>query len=103
MARANVTGGNVTGNNLVWRKFTFAAITTSKVRVLVSNSPNQTYGYSRIIELEAWGGSSAANLNWLVTDQLGTPRLIFDKTGSLAATKRHDYLPFGEEIGRAHV
>jgi RHS repeat-associated protein len=24
--------------------------------------------------------------------------MIFDKTGSLAATKRHDYLPFGEEI-----
>ncbi|HYV00475.1 MAG TPA: RHS repeat-associated core domain-containing protein [Pyrinomonadaceae bacterium] len=38
------------------------------------------------------------NLQWLVTDQLGTPRMIFDKTGSLAATKRHDYLPFGEEI-----
>jgi RHS repeat-associated protein len=38
------------------------------------------------------------NINWLVTDQLGTPRLVFDKTGSLAATKRHDYLPFGEEI-----
>jgi RHS repeat-associated protein len=25
--------------------------------------------------------------------------MIFDKTGSLAGTKRHDYLPFGEEIG----
>jgi RHS repeat-associated protein len=24
--------------------------------------------------------------------------MVFDKTGSLAATKRHDYLPFGEEI-----
>jgi RHS repeat-associated protein len=33
-----------------------------------------------------------------VTDQLGTPRLIFDKTGALDKTKRHDYLPFGEEI-----
>jgi RHS repeat-associated protein len=30
--------------------------------------------------------------------QLGTPRMIFDKTGSLANTKRHDYLPFGEEL-----
>jgi RHS repeat-associated protein len=29
---------------------------------------------------------------------LGTPRMIFDKTGSLANTKRHDYLPFGEEL-----
>ena len=24
--------------------------------------------------------------------------MVFDKTGSLAATKRHDYLPFGEEL-----
>jgi RHS repeat-associated protein len=38
------------------------------------------------------------NLQWLVTDQLGTPRLIFDKTGSLAGVKHHDYLPFGEEL-----
>jgi RHS repeat-associated protein len=41
---------------------------------------------------------SSSGINWLVTDQLGTPRMVFDKTGSLAATKRHDYLPFGEEI-----
>ncbi len=39
------------------------------------------------------------NVEWLVSDQLGTPRMIFDKTGSLAGTKRHDYLPFGEEVG----
>jgi RHS repeat-associated protein len=44
------------------------------------------------------GGSSVAKINWLVTDQLGTPRMIFDQTGSLATTKRHDYLPFGEEL-----
>src|SRR5882672_10443507 len=24
--------------------------------------------------------------------------MVFDKTGALAATKRHDYLPFGEEL-----
>jgi RHS repeat-associated protein len=27
-----------------------------------------------------------------------TPRMIFDKTGSLSAMTRHDYLPFGEEV-----
>ncbi|MGH9959590.1 MAG: RHS repeat-associated core domain-containing protein, partial [Pyrinomonadaceae bacterium] len=43
-------------------------------------------------------GSSSAQIQWLVADQLGTPRMIFDKTGSLATTKRHDYLPFGEEL-----
>jgi RHS repeat-associated protein len=37
-------------------------------------------------------------IEWLVTDQLGTPRMVFDKTGALASVKRHDYLPFGEEI-----
>jgi RHS repeat-associated protein len=42
--------------------------------------------------------STTADIEWLVTDQLGTPRMIFDKTGSLANTKRHDYLPFGEEL-----
>ena len=35
---------------------------------------------------------------WLVTDQLGTPRMIADLSGSLAGMKRHDYLPFGEEL-----
>jgi RHS repeat-associated protein len=37
---------------------------------------------------------------WLVTDQLGTPRMIFDKTGTLAGVRRHDYLPFGEDLFR---
>jgi RHS repeat-associated protein len=41
---------------------------------------------------------AAANPQWLVTDQLGTPRMVFDKTGVLANVKRHDYLPFGEEL-----
>jgi RHS repeat-associated protein len=42
--------------------------------------------------------STVVNLNWLVSDQLGTPRMVFDKTGALATVKRHDYLPFGEEL-----
>ena len=35
---------------------------------------------------------------WLVSDHLGTPRMVADRTGSLAGIKRHDYLPFGEEL-----
>jgi RHS repeat-associated protein len=35
---------------------------------------------------------------WLVSDRLGTPRMIVSKGGTLANVKRHDYLPFGEEI-----
>src|SRR5258705_10200640 len=97
-----VTGGNVTGNNKVWGQFAFTAVTTTKIRVVVKAVPDSYY--SRIVELEAWTvsvGSTSANINWLMTDQLGTPRMIFDKTGSLATTKRHDYLPFGEEIAGA--
>jgi RHS repeat-associated protein len=37
-------------------------------------------------------------VQWLISDHLGTPRLILDQTGSLNTLKRHDYLPFGEEI-----
>ncbi len=51
-AWVTVTGGTVSGNNKVWRKFTFTAITTTKIRVLTSSSPD---AYSRITEVEAWG------------------------------------------------
>src|SRR6185437_8838020 len=44
------------------------------------------------------GLSSSAQLQWLITDQLGTPRMILDQTGALANMKRHDYAPFGEEL-----
>jgi RHS repeat-associated protein len=100
-AWATVANGSVTGNNKVWRQFTFTAVTTTKIRVLTTASPD---GYSRLTEIEAWGtaagggGGASADIQWLVTDQLGTPRILFDKTGSLASTKRLDYLPFGEEL-----
>jgi RHS repeat-associated protein len=44
--------------------------------------------------MTAW----SIDIRWLVTDQLGTPRMIFDAGGSLATTSRHDYLPFGQEL-----
>lgn len=42
--------------------------------------------------------TSGAQVEWLIADHLGTPRMVADKTGSLAGVRRHDYLPFGEEI-----
>lgn len=47
----------------------------------------------------AWqSGAGGTDLRWLVSDQLGTPRMVVDRTGSLAGVTRHDYLPFGEEL-----
>jgi len=94
-----VPGGSVTGNNKVWRQFTFTPVTTSKIRVVVNAGIDNVY--SRVVEVEAWGNSStgnSSNINWLVSDHLGTPRLIIDQTGTAANVKRHDYLPFGEEL-----
>src|SRR6201988_1420353 len=46
-----VSGGSVSGNNKVRRKFTFTPVTTTKIRVLTNASID---GYSRITEVEAW-------------------------------------------------
>ena len=43
-------------------------------------------------------GTPPAQVQWLVSDHLGTPRMIIDQTGLPANVKRHDYLPFGEEL-----
>jgi RHS repeat-associated protein len=43
-------------------------------------------------------GGGLSRINWIVSDNLGTPRLIVDQSGTLANVKRHDYLPFGEEL-----
>jgi RHS repeat-associated protein len=59
-------------------------------------SPQKEYGYRNGALLVT--AEPSANIHWLVSDQLGTPRMIFDHTGSLTNTKRHDYLPFGEEL-----
>ena len=48
---ATVPGGSVTGNNKVWRQFTFSNITTSKIRVVVNDVADHVY--SRVVEVEA--------------------------------------------------
>ncbi len=47
-----VTIESVTGNDKVWRKFTFTPITTTKIRVYITGA---AYGLSNVVELEAWG------------------------------------------------
>lgn len=64
--------------------------------MLTGASPD---GYSRLAEVEVWQPEpNSLDLTWLVADQLGKPRMIADKTGSLAGISRHDYLPFGEKL-----
>lgn len=91
-----VPGGSVTGNNKVWRKFTFSNITTSKIRVHINTVPDS---WSRVVEIQAYEPSTTGErIEWTVTDQLGTPRMIVDQTGAYTSVRRHDYLPFGEEL-----
>ena len=61
-----------------------------------TGSPQKEYGYRNGQLLVT--AETAAQIKWLVTDHLGTPRMIIDKTGTLASVKRYDYLPFGEEL-----
>ena len=58
--------------------------------------PQMEYGY-RNGQMLVEGGCDV--VRWLVADHLGTPRMSVDITGTLTNMKRHDYLPFGEEIG----
>lgn len=63
------------------------------------SAPLKEYGY-RGGELLVVG-EPGRQVRWLVTDHLVTPRMPADHTGSLASVRRHDYLPFGEEVGAA--
>ena len=40
----------------------------------------------------------SGGIKWLVTDHLGSTRMVIDETGSLAGIKRHDFAAFGEEL-----
>lgn len=54
--------------------------------------------YGGRANLDRAGKVTVGRPQWLVSDHLGTPRMIADITGNLDKIKRHDYLPFGEEL-----
>jgi len=58
-----IPGGSISGNNLVWRKITFAAVSANKIRLIISGS--QSNDFSRVIELEVYanGVNVAAKAN----------------------------------------
>ena len=65
------------------------------VKVVTTDSPS----WVSWAEIEVYGsGVDSPSVHWMIDDQLGTPRIILDQSGSLADVSRHDYLPFGEEI-----
>jgi hypothetical protein len=47
--------------------------------------------------------ADASDCKWLVSDHLGSPRIILGKSGSLADTRRRDLMPFGEGPGRRTI
>jgi RHS repeat-associated protein len=86
----------------------FAAPNQWQVFTLEFDNPCFGYLESRVLwqgtasmkfsQVTISSASTTADVRWLVTDQLGTPRMIFDQSGSLANVSQHDYLPFGEEL-----
>jgi subtilisin family serine protease len=80
-----VPGGAVTGNNLVWRQFTFAPVTTSRIRVLVTNGLS---AHSRITEVEAYTAPGSFNNppNVSVTSPAGGATFDVGTPVALAAT-----------------
>ncbi len=79
-----------------WLEVTFTAASVRYVRVETTSSPS----WVAWAEVEVYnGGNGGGEVNWLVSDHLGTPRMIADLSGSLSGIKRHDYLPFGEKVG----
>jgi RHS repeat-associated protein len=61
-----------------------------------TKSPMKEYAYragEMLIQADA------SDCKWLVSDHLGSPRIILGKSGSLADTRRRDFMPFGEDLG----
>ena len=53
-----VPGGIVSGNTLVWRQLTFAPLTTTKIRVLITGTSDS---WSRVTELEAYSQANSTS------------------------------------------
>jgi RHS repeat-associated protein len=66
--------------------------------VAVNGRPATLEAFKVSTEYTALAGTLYREVFWLVTDQIGTPRMAVARTGSLAGIRRHDYLPFGEEL-----
>jgi hypothetical protein len=75
--------GSVSGNNLVWRRVPFAALTTSRIRVWITGVLN---GASRVVEVEAYQPGTTAPPTVTLTSPANNATLVAPATVSLAAT-----------------
>ncbi len=74
-----VTLATVTGNNLVKRTVSFAATTTDRVRVNITNALGS---YSRVVELEAWtSGVAQSNMALAANGGVATASSTYTLTG----------------------
>ncbi|MFA5343012.1 MAG: Ig-like domain-containing protein [Kiritimatiellia bacterium] len=71
-------GGSVTNNNLIWRKITFPAVTTDRIRVLINNS---TFYYSCIVEVEAYASTLP-----MITTQPANQTVTVGQTAAFGVT-----------------
>jgi hypothetical protein len=64
-----------------------------------ANSQGRSYVLEQFLSMSVYterSGALCREINWLISDHLGTPRMIAERTGRLEGIKRNDYLPFGE-------
>ena len=90
-----VSGGSVTGNNRVVRKFSFTPVSTNRVRVLITGA---LATYSRITEVEAWSASQttgAPTVNFAAAANGGSVTASSSYSGSYPASATID----GDRIG----
>jgi len=103
--RRILNGSQTWGGQETWFVYGFdgelvAEYTYNQVAAPLPGAPQKEYGYRGGKMLMVWDGSQAGDnaLKWMVTDHLGSTRMEANKSGSLAGIRRHDYLPFGEEL-----
>ena len=103
--RRILNGSQTWGGQETWFVYGFdgelvAEYAYNQVTAPLATAPQKEYGYRGGKLLIVWDGTQAGDdqLKWLVTDHLGSTRMEVNKSGSLTGIRRHDYLPFGEEL-----
>jgi len=105
-AWATVPGGTVSGNTLVWSRVAFAPLTTTRIRILITNALNT---WSRVTEVEAYtsSGSNAAPTASITNPANGasvpagsTVSLTANASDSDGTIKWVDFYANGSPLGR---